>query len=338
MRNTSPRNEYPQVNDLPKGNPMASDRSLPSPLIEAARAAAITETYRPAPAADTSIYRPGPSVTATDAHGRPEVDAEGRFRQFRSPGVVNPRPSHDHTRDSQEEQRARRVRGYSTEYDERFVLSTEVAAALGDLPARLAAAYAAEPAAPEVPPTPDEQWRRSVGKVVGIEPQDAEVRLATAQGRWVALISRQAVVIRTALAEVAAAVRIREPLPEVAAVTPDSVATGLWADSLYRCAQVLDRPLSEALGKAETTALSDALITQLRELDRAAREFESAFRQRATDAAARILPPVTGDPMAALRSRHNAEQEELRVRHAAEWATASAEVKAARLAAQAVRS
>jgi hypothetical protein len=218
-------------------------------------------------------------------------------------------PGRDHSADSVETQRERRRKGLSVVLDERLSLEAELDAALGDLPARISADRRAS--------------------------------------RWVAPVGEAVASIATALREIARAVHTSAP-EWPALLSAGEVADGTWTAALTEAARGLDGPVRAALGSSgrpglpgrraagTEDTLSDAVLAQLREIDRAVRTLDSYVR-RVQASEAPTTPPLSQaavqalDPMAELRRRHSAEQRELRERQAAEWQEASAAVKAARL-------
>ncbi|WP_148310702.1 hypothetical protein [Nocardia brasiliensis] len=189
---------------------------------------------------------------------------------------------HDHRADDQATKRDRRRKHLTTEYDERFVLSHEVAAILDNLPARIIA-----------------------------DPTPPRVRAAV-------YASESA--MREALTEIAKKLA-RVPVPEFAELTPSTVTSGSWAVALVDIARTLDGPLGKALARGGTVAngepFRDRLLALLRDMDQAARHLAAALELVAvTDA----VPAPTPERVAvsALRQRHADELAALRTRHRAE--------------------
>ncbi|MGW5920785.1 hypothetical protein ACWFPY_17510 [Nocardia fluminea] len=188
----------------------------------------------------------------------------------------------DHRADDQNTKRDRRRKNLATEYDEQFVLSTEVAAILSDLPARVMA-----------DPTPT-RVRAAV--------------YATENG------------MREALTEIARKLA-RVPVPEFADMSASAVTSGSWAVALVDAARTLDGPLATALARGGTVAngepYRDHLLARVREMDQAATNLAAALELAAvTDA----VPASNTEGVAvnALRARQAAERNALADKHRAE--------------------
>ncbi|MBF6070140.1 hypothetical protein [Nocardia farcinica] len=216
----------------------------------------------------------------------------------------------DHRADSPDLQRDRRRKGLAVVLDERFTLSEEVAVIFGPVAARLSAV-----------PEPG-RWAGRLDRVLRA---DAVAR----QEDWTAA--------NVALRDIARLVRM--PIAEVPRFDPQSLADGSWVAVLVDACRPLDVPVSEYLGREgmrreQSRARGvepepSPVLDHLRVLDRAA----LALDRELSRLTASSVPAAVGvDPMDALRRKHSREQEELRARQAAEWAEASAAVKAARLA------
>ncbi|WP_194825687.1 hypothetical protein [Nocardia sp. XZ_19_231] len=189
---------------------------------------------------------------------------------------------HDHRADDQSTKRDRRRKNLATEYDEQFVLSTEVAAILSNLPARVMA-----------------------------DPTQTRVRATvytTENG------------MREALTEIAQKLA-RVPAPEFAEMSASAVTSGSWGVALIDAARTLDGPLATALARGGTVANGEPyreyLLARVRAMDQAATNLAAALELAAvTDA----VPAPTSERVAvnALRARHAAERHALADKHRAE--------------------
>jgi hypothetical protein len=247
-----------------------------------------------------------------DQPARPQWTNDPRYSYLPRPRVRNPQP-HDHRADSQEVQRERRRKRLAVELDERFVLSAEVAAIFADVAAQMS-----------YDPNPG-RWVVRLDRALRSDPA---LRNEGNPER-----------VDDALSAIARAVHM--PAPDWPLFGAESIAEGSWLAELVEAVRPLDGPLSEYLAAEVRTRrerraeVGDTpTLERLRTLDRAARELSEEFR-RLTAGEDRTPPPA--DPMDALRRKHSREREKLRERQAAEWAEASAAVKAARIAAQAAK-
>lgn len=212
---------------------------------------------------------------------------------------------HDHRADSVEVQRDRRRKRLAVVYDERLRLSAEV--------------------------------------VEAVSGASAAIVSDRRPSRWIVATGEAFAEISAALTEIAG--KVRAPAPHwPATLSAGAVVDQGWARMLTEAARDLDDRVSAALAPSAPGAAntSEFIVERLRTIDNAGRSLGAYVGQIQT--AEGPKPPVltqadvaAADPMDALRRRHSAEQEELRARQAAEWATASAELKAARLAAQAAK-
>ncbi|WP_280476056.1 hypothetical protein [Nocardia asiatica] len=213
---------------------------------------------------------------------------------------------HDHRADSIETQRQRRRTHLSVVYDERLRLSAEVVEAVSGAASSIASDR--RPA----------RWTIDTGDAFGT--------------------------IAKAITEIAG--KVRAPAPRwPATLSAGAVVDQGWARMLTEAARDLDDRVSAALAPSAPGAAntSEFIVERLRTIDNAGRSLGAYVGQ--IQAAEAPMPPAptqaavaAADPMEALRRRHSREREELRERQSAEWATASADVKAARIAAQAARS
>lgn len=151
---------------------------------------------------------------------------------------------HDHSADDQTTQRERRRKHLVVEYDERFTLSHEVAAILGDLPAKIMTDHR---------PT-----------------------------RWFTHVRQTVAPMMEALAAIANAVR--RPATVSVELTAESITSGSWAVTLVDIARELDAPLSAVLAQgryadALPTRLRDidrAVATLAADVDRVQRAASDA--------------------------------------------------------------
>ncbi|MEU4810023.1 hypothetical protein AB0H20_12570 [Nocardia fluminea] len=185
----------------------------------------------------------------------------------------------DHSNDAPDLQRDRRRKHLTVELDGRFVLSAEVAAVLAPLPGRISAAPA----------------------------------------RWARPVQELALAVHDALRDLAALAGA--PAPAWVEIDAAALADGSWLDRLTDAARPLDAPLSAALARGGTTASGeprrDAVLTLVREIDRAEINLSAALRSAAvTD----TTPPPSAARLAhdQMIRRHAAETRALRERHAAE--------------------
>ncbi|MEU2173684.1 hypothetical protein ABZ552_05605 [Nocardia sp. NPDC019219] len=239
-----------------------------------------------------------------DQPRQPQWMSDRRYNHLPRPRRYDQRPR-DHRADSLEVQRERRRKRLNVVYDERLRLSAEVVEAVSGASAAIASD------------------RRP--------------------GRWTAPTGDAFAEISAALTEIARAVRA--PVPHwPATLSAGAVVDGEWARMLTEAARGLDDPVSAALAPSAPGAAntSEFIVERLRTIDNAGRSLGAHVGQIQAGEGSKPPAPTqaavaAADPMNALRARHSREQQELRARQAAEWATASAEVKAARVAAQAER-
>ncbi|MBF6460290.1 hypothetical protein IU433_14710 [Nocardia puris] len=233
------------------------------------------------------------------------IDSRGARR------LVRTYPAPDHSAYDAATARERRRKGLPVVLDERFTLSAEVAAIFGDVAARLSAL-----------PEPG-RWTGRLDRVLRTYPDPLGLDRPEAADTALKAIARLA----------------RMPIAEVPLFGPESIADESWLAVLVDVCRPLDGPLSDHLGREvmrreQSRARGvepepSPVLAHLRVLDRAAAELD---RELSRLTASSVPAAVGVDPMDALRRKHSAELEELRERQAAEWAEASAAVKAARLA------
>ncbi|WP_329412742.1 hypothetical protein OG563_09475 [Nocardia vinacea] len=223
------------------------------------------------------LSRSVPADPAPAPKAVPDVPAVLSALGFTVPRRLELRPR-DHSADDQDTKRARRRRCLPVEYGPEFKLSAEVQESLAEVRDMLSN----EPH----PAT----WARQVAEMTGeIGAIIADIgRLIDARTAW-----------------------IPEP-------TPVAVASGSWLDSITEVAEPLDRPLAAALGRqslSRNASLSDDVVAQLRELDRAAAGMYERLRQQHTARTGHVRKPrsplsVSFDQARARNARQLAELHE----------------------------